>query len=103
MTTRTGKYHQGTARDGRARSASTQCGDRREADNTDVECSCVGVKEGRAYTVRQLLDGLMLVSGNDAANTLAEGLGGYQAAVARMNAKAVAWARATPTPPRRRA
>jgi D-alanyl-D-alanine carboxypeptidase (penicillin-binding protein 5/6) len=58
--------------------------------NTDVECSCVGVKEGRAYTVRQLLDGLMLVSGNDAANTLAEGLGGYQAAVARMNAKAVA-------------
>src|ERR1700752_499576 len=58
--------------------------------NTDVECSCVGVKEGRPYTVRQLLDGLMLVSGNDAANTLAEGLGGYQAAVARMNAKAVA-------------
>jgi D-alanyl-D-alanine carboxypeptidase (penicillin-binding protein 5/6) len=59
-------------------------------ENTDVECSCVGVREGRAYTVRQLLDGLMLVSGNDAANTLAEGLGGYQAAVARMNAKAAA-------------
>jgi D-alanyl-D-alanine carboxypeptidase (penicillin-binding protein 5/6) len=58
--------------------------------NTDVECSCVGVKEGRAYTVRQLLDGLMLVSGNDAANTLAEGLGGYRAAVAKMNAKASA-------------
>jgi D-alanyl-D-alanine carboxypeptidase (penicillin-binding protein 5/6) len=58
--------------------------------DTDVECSCVGVKEGRAYTVRQLLDGLLLVSGNDAANTLAEGLGGYQAAVAKMNAKAVA-------------
>jgi serine-type D-Ala-D-Ala carboxypeptidase (penicillin-binding protein 5/6) len=58
--------------------------------NTDVECSCVGVKPARAYTVRQLLDGLMLVSGNDAANTLADGLGGYQAAVARMNAKAVA-------------
>jgi D-alanyl-D-alanine carboxypeptidase (penicillin-binding protein 5/6) len=58
------------------------------AANTDVECSCAGVKAGRAYTVRQLLDGLMLVSGNDAANTLAEGLGGYQAAVARMNAKA---------------
>jgi len=58
-------------------------------ENTDVECSCVGIKEGRAYTVRQLLDGLMLVSGNDAANTLAEGLGGYQSAVAKMNAKAV--------------
>jgi serine-type D-Ala-D-Ala carboxypeptidase (penicillin-binding protein 5/6) len=58
--------------------------------NTDVECSCVGVKAGRAYTVRQLLDGLMLVSGNDAANALANGLGGYQAAVAKMNAKAFA-------------
>lgn len=40
--------------------------------NADVECSCVGVKEGRAYTVRQLLDGLMLVSGNDAAIALAQ-------------------------------
>jgi serine-type D-Ala-D-Ala carboxypeptidase (penicillin-binding protein 5/6) len=58
--------------------------------NTDVECSCAGVTAGRAYTVRQLLDGLMLVSGNDAANTLANGLGGYQAAVAKMNAKAFA-------------
>jgi serine-type D-Ala-D-Ala carboxypeptidase (penicillin-binding protein 5/6) len=57
---------------------------------TQVECSCAGVKAGRAYTVRQLLDGLMLVSGNDAANTLADGLGGYQVAVAKMNAKAVA-------------
>jgi serine-type D-Ala-D-Ala carboxypeptidase (penicillin-binding protein 5/6) len=56
----------------------------------EVECSCVGVKAGRAYTVRQLLDGLMLVSGNDAANTLADGLGGYGAAVSKMNAKAVA-------------
>jgi D-alanyl-D-alanine carboxypeptidase (penicillin-binding protein 5/6) len=56
----------------------------------DVECSCAGVKAGRAYTVRQLLDGLMLVSGNDAANTLADGLGGYRAAVAKMNAKAAA-------------
>jgi D-alanyl-D-alanine carboxypeptidase (penicillin-binding protein 5/6) len=56
----------------------------------DVECSCAGVKAGRAYTVRQLLDGLMLVSGNDAANTLADGLGGYQVAVAKMNAKAAA-------------
>ncbi|MGV0870773.1 D-alanyl-D-alanine carboxypeptidase family protein [Mycolicibacterium sp. XJ879] len=62
----------------------------------DVECSCAGVKAGRLYTVRQLLDGLMLVSGNDAANTLADGLGGYRVAVARMNAKAAALgARAT--------
>nr|CRL77577.1 D-alanyl-D-alanine carboxypeptidase [Mycolicibacterium komanii] len=56
----------------------------------DVECSCLGVKAGRAYTVRQLLDGLMLVSGNDAANVLADGLGGYRVAVAKMNAKAQA-------------
>ncbi|MCV7279684.1 D-alanyl-D-alanine carboxypeptidase [Mycolicibacterium flavescens] len=54
----------------------------------DVECSCAGVKAGRPYTVRQLLDGLMLVSGNDAANVLADGLGGYRVAVAKMNAKA---------------
>jgi serine-type D-Ala-D-Ala carboxypeptidase (penicillin-binding protein 5/6) len=58
--------------------------------STQVECSCAGVKAGRAYTVRQLLDGLMLVSGNDAANTLADGLGGYRIAVAKMNAKAAA-------------
>ncbi|HTM84204.1 MAG TPA: serine hydrolase, partial [Mycobacterium sp.] len=35
-----------------------------------VECNCVGVKPGHAYTARQLLEGLLLVSGNDAANTL---------------------------------
>lgn len=58
--------------------------------NTQAECSCAGVKAGRAYSVRQLLDGLMLVSGNDAANTLADGLGGYRVAIAKMNAKAAA-------------
>jgi serine-type D-Ala-D-Ala carboxypeptidase (penicillin-binding protein 5/6) len=58
-----------------------------EAD-TQVECSCVGVKAGRTYTARQLLDGLLLVSGNDAANTLAHMLGGPDAAVAKMDAKA---------------
>jgi D-alanyl-D-alanine carboxypeptidase (penicillin-binding protein 5/6) len=59
----------------------------REA-NTRVECSCVGIKPGRAYTARQLLDALLLVSGNDAANTLADMLGGFRVAVAKMNAKA---------------
>ncbi len=63
---------------------------RANSADADVECSCVGVKAGRSYTVRQLLDGLLLVSGNDAANTLADGLGGYPAAVAKMNAKAAA-------------
>ena len=60
------------------------------ADEADshVECNCVGVKAGRTYTARQLLDGLLLVSGNDAANTLAQILGGQDEAVAKMNAKA---------------
>lgn len=57
--------------------------------DTQVECNCVGVRPGRSYTARQLLDGLLLVSGNDAANTLADMLGGFDTAVAKMNAKAV--------------
>jgi serine-type D-Ala-D-Ala carboxypeptidase (penicillin-binding protein 5/6) len=56
--------------------------------DTAVECNCVGIKPFRTYTARQLLDGLLLVSGNDAANTLAQMLGGPDAAVAKMNAKA---------------
>ncbi|ORV85270.1 D-alanyl-D-alanine carboxypeptidase [Mycobacterium interjectum] len=56
--------------------------------DTEVECNCVGIKAGRTYTARQLLDALLLVSGNDAANTLAHLLGGADAAVAKMNAKA---------------
>ncbi|OBH97498.1 D-alanyl-D-alanine carboxypeptidase family protein [Mycobacterium sp. E2733] len=56
--------------------------------DTQVECNCVGIKPGRTYTARQLLDGLLLVSGNDAANTLAHMLGGPDATVAKMNAKA---------------
>jgi serine-type D-Ala-D-Ala carboxypeptidase (penicillin-binding protein 5/6) len=56
--------------------------------DTQVECNCVGIKPGRTYTARQLLDALLLVSGNDAANTLAQLLGGPDATVAMMNAKA---------------
>jgi D-alanyl-D-alanine carboxypeptidase (penicillin-binding protein 5/6) len=58
--------------------------------NTDVECNCVGIKPGRTYTARELLDAVLLVSGNDAANTLADMLGGFDTAVGKMNAKAVA-------------
>ena len=66
-----------------------------EAD-TKVECNCAGVAPGATYTVRQLLEGLLLVSGNDAANTLATMLGGRPAALQKMNAKAAAiGARAT--------
>jgi D-alanyl-D-alanine carboxypeptidase (penicillin-binding protein 5/6) len=58
------------------------------AADTNVECNCAGVAPGLTYTTRQLLEGLLLVSGNDAANTLATMLGGEQAAVTKMNAKA---------------
>jgi D-alanyl-D-alanine carboxypeptidase (penicillin-binding protein 5/6) len=58
-----------------------------EAD-TEVECSCVGLVPGQVYSARQLLDALLMVSGNDAANMLADMLGGYDMAVAKMNAKA---------------
>lgn len=58
--------------------------------DADVECNCAGVAAGHTYTTQQLLDGLLLVSGNDAANTLAHMLGGTDAAVTKMNAKAAA-------------
>lgn len=58
-----------------------------EAD-TRVECNCAGVTPGLTYTTRQLLEALLLVSGNDAANTLATMLGGRDVAVMKMNAKA---------------
>jgi len=56
--------------------------------DTKVECNCAGIIPGHTYTARQLLDAVLLVSGNDAANTLADMIGGYDAAVAKMNAKA---------------
>ena len=58
--------------------------------DTFVECNCAGIKPGRIYTARQLLDAALLVSGNDAANALADMLGGYDIAVDKMNAKAAA-------------
>lgn len=58
--------------------------------NAQVECSCAGIKAGHTYTARQLLEATLLVSGNDAANTLADMLGGYDVAVDKMNAKAAA-------------
>src|SRR5690349_8575244 len=58
-----------------------------EAD-TQVECNCAGIKPGGTYTARQLLDAVLLVSGNDAANARADMSGGYDAAGAKMNAQA---------------
>ena len=61
---------------------------RANQSHTQVECSCVGLVPGQAYTTTQLLAGLLMVSGNDAANMLADMLGGQRVAVAAMNAKA---------------
>ena len=58
--------------------------------DTQVECNCAGIVPGHVYTARQLLDAVLLASGNDAANALADMIGGYDAAVAKMNAKAAA-------------
>jgi D-alanyl-D-alanine carboxypeptidase (penicillin-binding protein 5/6) len=69
---------------------------RANQSHTEVECSCVGLTPGQAYTTRQLLEALLMVSGNDAANMLADMLGGQRVAVAAMNRKAAAvGARAT--------
>ena len=56
--------------------------------HTEVECSCVGLKPGQPYTTRQLLEALLMVSGNDAANMLADMLGGQGVAIPAMNRKA---------------
>ncbi|MGH3796169.1 MAG: D-alanyl-D-alanine carboxypeptidase family protein [Pseudonocardiaceae bacterium] len=53
--------------------------------DADQEGSRVGIGPGGKYTVRQLLTGLVLVSGNDAAHALAEQLGGVPATVRQMN------------------
>lgn len=47
--------------------------------------SRVGIGPGGHYTVRQLLTGLLLVSGNDAAHALADQLGGVATTVRQMN------------------
>ena len=61
---------------------------RANANHARVECSCVGLTPGQPYSTAQLLAALLMVSGNDSANMLADMLGGQRVAVARMNAKA---------------
>jgi len=55
-----------------------------EADAAQ-EGSKAGIGPGGSYTVRQLLAGLLLVSGNDAAHALAEQLGGIPATITQLN------------------
>lgn len=56
--------------------------------DADAEGSSVGVGPGGRYTVRELLLGLLLESGNDAAHALAARMGGDAATVAAMNSLA---------------
>jgi D-alanyl-D-alanine carboxypeptidase len=54
-----------------------------------ADSSLFGMKQGQTYTLRQLLYGLLLVSGNDAAVAIADTVSGNQANfVAMMNVKA---------------
>lgn len=54
-------------------------------ESADADGSAVGIGPGGDYTVEQLLDGLLLASGNDAAHALAQRLGGDEAALAKVN------------------
>lgn len=54
------------------------------AEDANVEGSRAGLGPGGRYTVEQLLQGLLLASGNDCANALARELGGVPATLAAM-------------------
>lgn len=58
------------------------------AEDAGVEGSAVGIGKGGVYTNLQLLQGLVMASGNDAAHALAVQLGGDDVTVAKMNAMA---------------
>lgn len=57
-------------------------------ESADADGSAVGIGPGGDYTVEQLLDGLLLASGNDAAHALAQALGGDEVALDKVNALA---------------
>ena len=57
-------------------------------DDIAIEGSRVGLVEGGEYTVSDLLYGLMLQSGNDAAAALANANGGLELTLAQMNEEA---------------
>jgi D-alanyl-D-alanine carboxypeptidase (penicillin-binding protein 5/6) len=58
------------------------------SEDANVEGSKVGVVPKATYTVHNLFEGLFLMSGNDAANALANAGGGVPATVAAMNVTA---------------
>ncbi len=61
------------------------------ADAANTFCTCVGLKVGEKYTLRELLIGMLLISGNDAAEAIADGVAGnVQTFVGWMNQTAAA-------------
>lgn len=52
------------------------------------ECTCIGLRAGAEYTVEQMLQALVMASGNDVAHALARRLGGVPSAIRKMNALA---------------
>jgi D-alanyl-D-alanine carboxypeptidase len=61
----------------------------RDIGQLSADSALFGVKQGETYTLRDLLYGLLFVSGNDAAIAIADALGGnLQNFVAEMNQKA---------------
>ncbi len=71
-------------------------------EDENIEGSRVGIVVGGQYPVSLLFQGLMLQSGNDAANALARAAGGMAATVAAMNETAERLGASTPSPGRRR-
>lgn len=61
-----------------------------DAVAASIEGSSVGLGTGGTYSNLQLMQGLVMRSGNDAAQALAQQLGGEEAAIAKMNAVAAA-------------
>lgn len=55
------------------------------ASDANMEGSRVGIGTGGTYTNRQLLQGLLMASGNDAAHALASQLGGDERALEKVN------------------
>ena len=55
------------------------------ADDAAAEGTKVGVDDGGTYTINQLLHGLLMHSGNDAAHALAMQLGGMETALEKIN------------------
>src|SRR5699024_8546799 len=56
--------------------------------DAEAVCSCVGLSEVEQYTVNEVLHGLLMISGNDAAHALGTALGGQQRALRLMNERA---------------